>query len=289
MKPKSSLSKIIAGTMHWGVWGKKLSTIDMIQLMECCLENNISTFDHADIYGGYTTEADFGVALKQGNFNRNEIQLITKCGIQSISANRPTTVKHYDYSEKHIIWSVENSLKNLQTDFIDVLLLHRPSPLMQADEIATAIEKLKAEGKIIDFGLSNFTPSQTDLIRQKTAVSYNQIQFAVTQLEPMIDGSLDYMQMHNIRPMSWNPLGSVFKENSAKANRVKAVLANLEKKYNLSSDILLLSWVMQHPAKVSPVIGTTNFDRIKQTQNTTVLELQDWFLLWEASLGTTVP
>ena len=289
MKSKSSLSKIIAGTMHWGLWGKKLSTIDLIQLMECCLENNISTFDHADIYGGYTTEADFGMALKQGNFNRNRIQLITKCGIQSISSNRTTTVKHYDYSEKHIIWSVENSLKNLQTDFIDVLLLHRPSPLMKADEIANAIEKLKSTGKIIDFGLSNFTASQTELIRQKTAVSYNQIQFALTQLEPMIDGSLDYMQQHQIQPLSWNPLGSVFKENSAKANRVKEILTNLEKKYSLSSDVLLLSWVMQHPAKVTPVIGTTNFDRIKQTQNTTVLEVQDWFLLWEASIGSTVP
>ena len=289
MKSKSSLSKIIAGTMHWGVWGKKLSSTEIIQLINCCLENKITTFDHADIYGGYTTEADFGMAFKQGNFNRNEIQLITKCGIQSISNNRPTTVKHYDYSEKHIIWSVENSLKNLQTDFVDVLLLHRPSPLMQADEIANAIEKLKAQGKIIDFGLSNFSSSQTELIRQKTEVLYNQIQFAVTQLEPMTDGSLDYMQIHGIQPLSWNPLGSVFKENSAKSTRIQQVLSILEKKYALSSDVLLLSWVMQHPAKVNPVVGTTNFDRIKQTQNTTVLELQDWFLLWEASLGTTVP
>ena len=285
---KTELSKIIAGTMNWGSWGKKATILEMIELIATCLDNEITSFDHADIYGGYTTEAAFGKAFSESKFDRKSIQLITKCGIQSVSENRTTTVKHYDYSKKHIVWSVENSLKNLQTDYLDVLLLHRPSPLLQADEVAEVIEKLKQEGKILDFGLSNFSAHQTELIRQKNVVSFNQIQFSVTHFEAMTDGSLDYMQQHNIQPMSWNPLGNVFKETSEKSNRIKNTLEILDKKYQVGFDILLLSWIMQHPSKVKPVIGTTNLERIKQTKNTITLEVQDWFAIWEASIGNRV-
>ena len=226
-KTKTQLSEIIAGTMNWGIWDKKLATNEMVHLMHVCIENKITTFDHADIYGGYTTEAEFGKAFTASKIDRSKVQFISKCGIQAIADNRPTKIKHYDYSKKHIIWSVENSLKNLQTDYLDVLLLHRPSPLLIADEVAEAIAKLKQEGKIIDFGLSNFTPSQSELIRSRIEfgtslkISYNQIQFSATHLEPMLDGSLDYMQLHNIRPMSWNPLGSIFREDSDQTRRLK--------------------------------------------------------------------
>ncbi len=289
MNKDFTVSKTIAGTMNWGIWGKKASKSQMIELMQTYIENDITTFDHADIYGNYTTESDFGFAFKESKIDRKCIQLISKCGIQSVSENRNTTIKHYDYSKKHIVWSVENSLKNLQTDYLDVLLLHRPSPLMQADEIAEAVAKLKSEGKIISFGLSNFTASQSDLIRSKIEVSYNQIQFSATHLEPMLDGSLDYMQINSIQPMSWNPLGSVFKEDSEKSNTMKKVLTSLDTKYGVGFDVLLLSWVMQHPAKVIPVVGTTNLDRIKNLKNTVTLAIQDWFAIWEASIGSKVP
>ena len=164
---KTKLSPIVAGTMNWGVWDKNLTVKEMGQMISLCLENNITTFDHADIYGSYTTEADFGKAFAASKIAREKMQLISKCGIQLVSDNRKNSVKHYDYSADYIIWSVENSLKNLQTDYLDVLLLHRPSPLMQPDAIAEAVLKLKSEGKIIDFGLSNFTASQSELIRQK--------------------------------------------------------------------------------------------------------------------------
>ena len=157
---KTKLSKIIAGTMNWGQWDKKLSTQQMIHLINICIENKITTFDHADIYGGYTTEAEFGKAFGESNISRDKLQIISKCGIKH-TQGRDYPIKHYDYSAAYIIWSVENSLKNLQTDYLDVLLLHRPSPLMQADEIAEAVEKLKSDGKIIDFGVSNFTAWQT--------------------------------------------------------------------------------------------------------------------------------
>jgi predicted oxidoreductase len=287
---KTKLSPIIAGTMNWGEWDKNLSVQEMNHLMHICVENKITSFDHADIYGGYTTEKQFGKAFAESKIDRNTIQLISKCGIQMVSNNRPTAIKHYNYSKEHIVWSVENSLKNLQTDYLDVLLLHRPSPLMKADEIAEAVLKLKSEGKIIDFGLSNFTSSQTELIRKKTDVNYNQIQFSATQLEPMLDGSLDYMQMHNIQPMSWNPLGTVFREDSEQTRRLKKLFVQLVDKYGVGSDTLLLAWIIRHPAKVLPVAGTVNIARIQQLMKAASLELslEDWFAIWTESIGNKV-
>ena len=287
---KTQLSPIVAGTMNWGIWDKKLSTSEMIHLINICIENKISTFDHADIYGSYTTEAEFGKAFIESKIAREKIQLISKCGIQ-LEGSRKNTIKHYDYSKEYIIWSAENSLKNLQTDYLDVFLLHRPSPLMIADEIAEAVEKLKKDGKIIDFGLSNFTSSQTELIRQKTEISYNQIQFSATHHEAMLDGSFDYMQVHGIRPMSWNPLGTVFREDTEQTRRLKKVLAELVEKYGVGSDTILLAWILQHPAKVIPVAGTVNIARIQQLMKAVELKMdkQDWFAIWTESMGNKVP
>lgn len=288
---KTALSPIIAGTMNWGVWDKNLNTSEMANLIHVCFENKITTFDHADIYGGYTTEASFGKALTESKIGREKIQLISKCGIQHISENRENKVKHYDYSKDYIIWSVENSLKNLHSDYLDVLLLHRPSPLMNADEIAEAVEKLKADGKILDFGLSNFTPSQTDLIRSKTEVSYNQVQFSATDFEAMLNGSLDHMQVNNIRPMAWNPLGTVFRENTDQTKRLKTLLADLVSKYHVGSDTILLSWILQHPAKIIPIAGTVNVSRLQQLFKATEfkLEQEEWFSIWTESMGNQVP
>lgn len=285
----SKLSEIIAGTMNWGVWDKKLNTQEMIHLINICIENKITTFDHADIYGGYTTEEQFGKAFDESKISREKLQLISKCGIQ-LEGTRTNKIKHYDYSKEYIIWSVENSLKNLQTDYLDVLLLHRPSPLMVADEIAEAVEKLKSEGKIIDFGLSNFTTSQTELIRSKTEVSYNQIQFSATHYEAMLDGSLDYMQTHDIRPMSWNPLGTVFREDIEQTRRLKKLLVQLVEKYGVGSDTILLSWILKHPSKVIPVAGTVNIARIQALMKAVELPLEnlDWFAIWTESMGKKV-
>lgn len=288
---KTTLSPVIAGTMNWGVWDKKLSSNEMANLIHVCSINSITTFDHADIYGGYTTEEQFGAGFKESKVTRDSVQFISKCGIQYVSDNRKNRIKHYDYSKDYIIWSVENSLKNLQTDYLDVFLLHRPSPLMVADEIAEAIEKLKKDGKILAFGLSNFTPSQTDLIQQKTKVSYNQIQFSATHFEPMLDGSLDHMQVHEIRPMAWNPLGSVFREDTVQTRRLKKVLAGLVEKYHVGSDVILLAWIMQHPSRVIPVAGTVNVARIQQLTKASelILDKEDWFEIWTESMGNKVP
>ncbi|HLF52647.1 aldo/keto reductase [Flavobacterium sp.] len=288
---KTTFSRIIAGTMTWGIWGKNASKNQMIDLMRCCLENNITTFDHADIYGGYTTENTFGNAFGESQIEREKIQLISKCGIQLLSENRTNKIKHYDYSKAYIVWSVEQSLKNLQTDYLDLLLLHRPSPLMQPDEIAEAILQLKKEGKILDFGVSNFTPIQTDLIQTKTKVNYNQIQFSVADFEAMLDGSLDYMQMHDITPMAWNPLGSLFSTNSEKSLRIKKLAETLSLKYNVEADVLFLAWILKHPSGILPVCGTTDKTRIANLMKATTveMELEDWFAFWEESQGYKVP
>ncbi|GAA4067688.1 aldo/keto reductase family oxidoreductase [Flavobacterium cheonanense] len=287
---KTTLSPVIAGTMNWGVWDKKLNTQEMIHLINICIENKITTFDHADIYGDYTTEEQFGKAFGESKISREKLQLISKCGIQ-LEGSRTNKIKHYDYSKEYIIWSVENSLKNLQTDYLDVLLLHRPSPLMIADEIAETVEKLKSDGKIIDFGLSNFTTSQTELIRSKTEVNYNQIQFSATHFEAMLDGSLDYMQTHDIRPMSWNPLGTVFREDIEQTRRLKKLLVQLVEKYGVGSDTILLSWILKHPSKVIPVAGTVNIARIQALMKAVELPLDnlDWFAIWTESMGNKVP
>ncbi|MBC7643274.1 MAG: aldo/keto reductase [Flavobacterium sp.] len=284
---KTQLSKIISGTMTWGVWGKNLDEKSMIGLMNCCLENKITSFDHADIYGGYTTEASFGIAFANSKIERKQVQFISKCGIQTEARNE---IKHYDYSKKHVIWSVENSLRNLKTDYLDILLFHRPSPLMKSDEIAEAIEKLKNDGKIIDFGVSNFTASQSVLIETKTKIDCNQIQFSLTNFEAMNNGSLDYMQSNKIVPMAWNPLGSIFKSNDDKINRIKEIANKLCKKYAVEIDVLCLAWIAKHPAGILPVCGTTDLKRISNLMKATEIEidLQDWFGLYVASLGTKV-
>ena len=250
-------SKLIAGTMNWGAWGRKFNISAIQERIETFLTEDITTFDHADIYGGYTTEADFGNAWAKMHIDRKEVQFITKCGIKYVCEKREYSIKHYDYTKEHIIWSVENSLKNLQTEYIDVLLLHRPSPLMETEVITEVVSELKNSGKICAFGLSNFTPSQTDLIKKYSSVACNQIQFSATHLEPMLNGELDYMALHNIQPMAWNPLGSVYKEAIPQTVRLRDLLQKLTVKYGVSDDLLLLAWILKHPAAIQPVVGTT--------------------------------
>jgi predicted oxidoreductase len=286
-----AFSKIIAGTMNWGVWDKNYNTNQMVEMINCCLENNITSFDHADIYGDYSTEMDFGKAYKQSGITREKIQIISKCGILLVSEKRTNTVKHYNYTKEYITWSVEQSLKNLHTDYIDLLLLHRPSPLMQPDEIAAAVDQLKSEGKILSFGVSNFTTSQIDLIESKTKIEFNQIAFSVTNNEAMLNGLLDYMQLKNIIPMSWSPLGDVFKKTNEQTDRIKQTVELLASKYAFSAEAILLAWILKHPSKIFPVIGTTNPYRISNMTKAVDIDLdiEDWFILWSESMGNRVP
>ena len=284
-------SEVIIGCMSWAKWGKEYSTEELIDLMKFCLDEGLSTFDHADIYGDYTTESRFGEAFLKSGIKRESIQLITKCGIQYVGETRDNQVKHYNYSKDYIIWSAEQSLKNLKTEYIDLFLLHRPSPLMHPDEILEAIQRLKLDGKILNFGVSNFTPSQVELIDSKVDVQANQVEFSLTQHSAMHNGSLDQMIVKGIKPMAWSPLGSYFRDTNAQTLRIKKILQKLSEKYEVSEDTILLAWIFKHPSKVAPVIGTTNKDRMRNAKHAAqlTLELEDWFSLLVASQGHKVP
>lgn len=287
----SQFSRIIQGCMTWGAWGKQLSKNEMIANLHYCLEKEISTFDHADIYGDYTTEIEFGHAFAASSIPRSAVQLISKCGIQYVGKTRSNEIKHYQYDANYIIWSAEKSIKDLQADYLDLFLLHRPSPLMHPDEVAKAVDQLTSEGKIKNFGVSNFTPSQCELITTKTKIDANQIEFSLTAFDAMFNGSLDYMMTSNITPMCWSPLGAVFKTEDEQTNRILKVLEVLSEKYNATHDQLLLAWILKHPARIHPVIGTTTPERIRLAVIAEQIPLSelDWFRLLVASQGHKVP
>jgi len=291
MENKKLYSKIIAGTMTWGSWGKNFTSQEMTELIHHCSEIGITTFDHADIYGGYSNEAAFGKAFIESKIHRSEVQFITKCGIQLVSNSRETAVKHYNYSKEYIIWSAEQSLKKLRTDYLDLFLLHRPSPLMHPETIAEAISKLLEDGKIKSFGVSNFNPSQIALVEARTPVNGNQVEFSLTASEAMYDGSLDDCLANNRMAMSWSPLGSFFREKSTQTKRIQKAIEPMLITYGASADQILLAWLMKHPAGVFPVVGTASKERLKTSMEATKieLELEDWFILLEASKGYEVP
>ena len=274
--------------MNWGTWGVNHSKEDMCKLISESFDSGINSFDHADIYGAYTTEESFGDAFAETGIKREDVFFISKCGIMYPSEKLPVKIKHYDYSEDHINKSVDNSLRNLKTDYLDCLLLHRPSPLMDISVIADTVKRLVKSGKIKSFGVSNFTASQMDMFKGKLDILYNQINLSLTHLDHMFDGTLEYMQANDILPMAYSPLGSYFNEENGK---IKKVVDKLKNKYSCSDYQILISWLLKHPSKVYPVIGTTKSDRIKSTLESLKIEIDliDWFELLEASVGKRVP
>jgi predicted oxidoreductase len=281
--------------MKWGQWGAKFSPAQYLQLIEDCLAHKITMFDHADIYGDFTVEEEFGMALKQKPSLRHQMQLITKCGIRRHTPNRPENKIHsYDTSKEYIINSAERSLRNFNTDFIDVLLIHRPDPLMHPYEIAAAFSQLKQEGKVLHFGVSNFTLSQMDMMMTAFKVEFNQLEISVLKLEPFHDGSLDKCIQHSIKPMAWGPLGSGRlhnDEDDERNKRILAVASMLAEKYNAGIDQILLAFIFKHPSGIIPVIGSTKIERLKSAYDAAQIniEREEWFMLWRASTGHEVP
>lgn len=289
----SPFSRVIAGTMNWGAWGAKFSSQDYLTMIEKCLEYNVTTFDHADIYGHYTVEEEFGQAISGRSSIRQQIQLITKCGIKLVSPNRPGhQIKSYDTSYSHIIQSVENSLKNLGTSYIDLLLIHRPDPLMDPEEVATAFTTLRSQGKVLNFGVSNFNASQAGLIHSVFPITTNQVEISIIKLSSFTDGTLDHCIREKIIPMAWSPMGGgkFFEEEDDRNKRIKALSQWLGEKYNVLPEQILLAWLMKHPSGIRPVLGTAKHDRIKLAMEAAALEItrEEWFMLWRASTGREV-
>lgn len=293
MNAKFLLSNPIAGCMRWGSWGANFTTQKYNFLINTCIQKGITSFDHADIYGDYTTEQEFGDALKMQAGLRQQIQIITKTGIQLVTPNKPEhIIKSYNYSAKHIVKSVENSLAFYGTDYLDVLLLHRPSPLLNPHEVAETISALQKQGKILAFGVSNFLPNQVNALQALIPIQYNQVEISVMQPQVFYNGVLDNCLQHNIKPMAWAPLGGgmLSDEEHPRFRTIHIVVKDLAEKYNCGLNEVLISWLLKHPAQIIPVLGTTKIERLEQAKKATEIKLdtQDWFKLWEAATGKEV-
>jgi predicted oxidoreductase len=289
-----SLSRIVAGMWRLAEW--PYDAQGLLDFLRACIENGVTSFDHADIYGDYTCEERFGQALALDPGLRERMQLVTKCDIKLISKQRPThRVKHYDTSKEHILASVDRSLQALHTDHIDLLLLHRPDPFMDADETAEALGELKSAGKVLAFGVSNFTVSQFNLLASRCAFPLvtNQIEFSVLAMEPLEDGTLDQCQELRIQPMAWSPLGGgrLFHGEGEQERRVRDTLQEIGTLLGASIDQVALAWILQHPARIIPVLGTGKIERVKQAVQALEIPLsrEQWFALWTASKGHSVP
>jgi predicted oxidoreductase len=282
----------IVGCMRWGVWGEHFTTKQYEEIIDQCLSIGLNIFDHADIYGHYTTEADFGNTLKGNTSLRNKIQIITKCGINMLTPNRPQhQIKSYDTSAGHIIRSVEQSLQNFNTDYIDTLLIHRPDMLIDVEEVAAAINELKKSGKVKSFGVSNFTTNQVTLLNKFIQIEHHQLEISVTKLDTFENGILDQCHLNNIQAQAWSPLGnSLFTEKNEKHSRILTTAQELSNNYNCSVNQILLAFVYAHPNNIIPVIGTTKFERILEAKKgmEIILTKEDFYKLWCASTGYEV-
>ncbi|AYO57570.1 aldo/keto reductase [Chryseobacterium sp. 6424] len=283
-------SPIVIGTMRWGIWGAGHSQKQVQQLIETALTHQLTTFDHADIYGDYTTEKLFGEAFSQMGVARETVQFISKCGIEMPCGNRDYEVKAYNYSRRHIIASVDQSLRNLKTEYLDVLLLHRPSPLLNPHEVAETFEILRQQQKVKHFGVSNFSVSQFNMLDAFFPLITNQIEVSVTETSAFYNGTLDQLMERALRPMAWGVLGNYFTQETLQNKRIAAVLPALCDKYEANENQLLLAFLLRHPSRILPVIGTSRHDKIEELAQSLSLEMEheDWFRLLQASRGYEV-
>ncbi|MEK9998138.1 MAG: aldo/keto reductase [Cryomorphaceae bacterium] len=281
------MSDIVVGTMRWGIWDANFKTADYQRMIEKSLELGFTTFDHADIYGDHTTEAEFGEVLKSHPELREQMEIVTKCGILRVCDNKPQHyIKAYDSSKEHILQSAEDSLRQLGTDYIDVLLLHRPDFLMNPDEIGEAFELLYRSGKVRSFGVSNFTKSQIEMLSESVPVGTHQLEISVKALQAFSDGTLDQCTKDGIVPMAWSPLGG--------GDLPAALVQELKKwadEFGTTPQVIALAWLMQHPAGILPVIGTTKEDHLVKSKEALSIKLdrQQWYSIYQASTGVRIP
>jgi len=257
----------------------------------------IYSFDHADIYGNYECEKQFGAAIRTKPSLRSQIQIITKCGIKLKSDKIDSRkIKFYDYSYEHIVASAEQSLINLKTDYIDLLLLHRPSPFFDPEEVANAFSYLNKSGKVLNFGVSNFLPSQCDMLNSFVGNSLftNQVEISPYNLEHFDNGNMDYFIKNKIRPMAWSPLagGEIINPTTEKGFRIYNILKDIAKELDIEDlEQIAYSWLLKHPANIVPILGSGNIEHIKIAVKSLKINMsiEDWFRIYVASKGESLP
>ncbi|EPP24587.1 aldo/keto reductase [Vibrio fluvialis] len=288
-------SELVQGYWRLGEWG--MTAQERLTFLKQHLELGITTVDHADIYGNYECEQLFGEALALEPSLREQLQIVTKCDIKLCSAKFPERkINHYDTSAAHIYQSVNNSLERLHVNEIDVLLIHRPDVLMDADEVAEAFTELHKVGKVKHFGVSNFSPAQFELLQSRLGkpLVTNQVEINPLNFYVAHDGTLDQMQMLRTRPMAWSCLGggAIFNGDSEQAQRVRAVLEELREELGAESiDQVIYAWVRALPSKPLPIIGSGKIERVQAAVDALDLTLsrEQWYRVWVASKGHGVP
>ncbi|NIF36363.1 aldo/keto reductase family oxidoreductase [Enterobacter sp. Tr-810] len=284
-------SRFVMG--YWRLMDWNMSPVQLASFIEEHLDLGITTVDHADIYGGYLCEAAFGEALKLVPALRSRMEIVTKCGIAT-TAKPEHALGHYITDRDHIVKSAEQSLVNLATDHIDLLLIHRPDPLMDADEVAEAFLNLHQSGKVRHFGVSNFTPAQFALLQSRLpfTLATNQVEISPVHQPLLLDGTLDQLQQLRIRPMAWSCLGGGRLFNDDAFQPLRDELSTIAQELNAESiEQVVYAWIMRLPSKPLPIIGSGKIERVRSAIAAEALDMtrQQWFRIRKAALGYDVP
>jgi predicted oxidoreductase len=264
-----------------------------VAFIEQCIALGVTSFDHADIYGNYAVEGAFGEALRAQPGLRERMQLISKCGIKLLSQKRPQhTIQHYDTDAAHIVASAEESLRQLHTDRLDLLLIHRPDPLMDFDVVADAFTRLKQAGKVLHFGVSNFSRHQFEALNRRIELATNQVEFSPLHVDPMFDETFDGLQDLGVAPMIWSPLagGRLFSANDDNAERLRLVIKDIAERLQQPFASVVFAWIMALPSRPIPLTGSGRIEAIGVAVAATTFELSrsDWFTILRAARGHEV-
>ncbi|MBP8061352.1 MAG: aldo/keto reductase [Polaromonas sp.] len=292
-------SDLSLSRLAYGVWrlseAADTSVPAVAARIQACLDQGITTFDHADIYGGYSCEALFGAALRAQPGLKARMEIVTKCDIMLLSDQRPDNrVKHYDTSSAHVQASVERSLHNIGVDTIDLLLIHRPDPLMDHHALGACLDGLIQSGKVRAAGVSNFMPWDLDLLQSamKNRLLTNQIEISLMQTRGFVDGQIAHAQRLGLPVMAWSPLGGgrLFGQEAA-ALRLRPALQRIAAAQGVDETAVAIAWLLHHPARIIPVLGTNDMQRIARMQDAlrVTLDRQTWFELYSLANGVEVP
>lgn len=287
---------------------------EALKIARTVLDFGINFFDHADIYCHGKSEETFATLWQETPGLREKVVLQSKCGIRFGGEPNPDSPLRYDFSYEHIVHSVEGSLKRLNTDYLDVLLLHRPDPLIEPEEVARAFDELRAAGKVRWFGVSNHTAAQLELLRHfvRQPIVTNQVAFNVihthllnegivfNQDNPLLsrnEGTLEYCRLHNITLQTWGSMawgmvtGRTIENPPEKIGNTAALVAEMAKEKGVSGEAILVAWILRHPARIQAIIGTTNIERIRACCQADGLTLtrEEWYKLFTAGRGEDLP
>ena len=286
-----SFSRIVYGMWRLGD-DSDTSTAHVQAKIEACLEQGITTMDQADIYGGYAAEEVLGNALKAAPALKDKIEIVTKCDIVApMGRYSDATVKYYDTSRAHILASVDHSLRLMNVDKIDTLLVHRPDPMMDHHETGAALDEVVASGKVRSVGVSNFKLHDWTLLQSamKTPLITNQIELSLAAHTGFTNGDVAYLQERDMPIMAWSPLGGGALMTGTGA--IQDAMSTVGAAYGVDNSAVAVAWLLAHPAKIMPVMGTNNLNRIKSLSDALKVKMdrQTWFTLYTAALGQEVP